>query len=145
MASSVELRLPLVDFRLVETVIGLRKARSDLRLPPKTWLREAMRDVVPGWVLDRPKLGFQPPVRTWHRAIFERHRSRLEDGVLVELGVLEPMAARRLAEGSFPLEALTPLSFKALVLELWCRQASSGDVPAPIEALGTSAAQLAGS
>ena len=145
MASSVELRLPLVDYRLVETVIGLRKTRSDVRLPPKAWLKEAMRDVVPDWVLDRPKLGFQPPVRAWHRAIFERHRSRLEDGVLVDLGILEPMAARRLAEGSFPLEAMTPLSFKAMVLELWCRQASSGDIPEPIQALGTSAAQMAGS
>ncbi len=35
MASSVELRLPLLDRRLVETVVGLCKARSDVRLPPK--------------------------------------------------------------------------------------------------------------
>ena len=29
MASSVEMRLPLVDYRLVEIVLGLRKANSD--------------------------------------------------------------------------------------------------------------------
>jgi len=31
---TVELRLPLVDYRLVETVIGLRKACPDHALPP---------------------------------------------------------------------------------------------------------------
>jgi len=134
MASSVELRLPLVDYRLVEIVIGLRKARSDLKLRPKAWLREAVRDVVPGWVLDRPKWGFHPPVRRWHRALFERYGTRLRDGLLVELGVLEPKAARQLAEGRFPLEAIAPLSFKALVLELWCRQALAGEVPERAEA-----------
>lgn len=126
MASSVELRLPLVDYRLVETVIGLRKTWSDLSQAPKAWLRAAVRDVVPDWVLDRPKRGFQPPVRAWHRALFERHGSALRNGHLVELGILEPEAARTLAEGSFPITAMAPLSFKALVLEHWCRQNQPG-------------------
>src|SRR6185436_5591890 len=47
MASSIELRLPLVDFKLVEKVIGLRKGRSDLGLTPKAWFRDAVRDLVP--------------------------------------------------------------------------------------------------
>jgi len=51
MASSVELRLPLVDHRLVETVVGLRKAQPDLHLLPKAWLTEAVKDVVPTWAL----------------------------------------------------------------------------------------------
>ena len=127
MATSVELRLPLVDFRMVEKVIGLRKGRSDLALPPKAWLRDAVRDVVPSWVLDRPKRGFQPPVRAWHRALFARHGHALANGRLVELGVLEPAAAERLAQGAFPLDAIVPLSFKALVLEFWCRQLAPGD------------------
>jgi asparagine synthase (glutamine-hydrolysing) len=126
MANSVELRLPLVDFRLVEKVIGLRKGCSDLRLPRKAWFREAVRDLLPPWVLARPKRGFQPPVRAWHRALFARHGGALADGYLVEHGVLEPAAARRLAEGPFPIDANAPLSFKALVLELWCRQMLSG-------------------
>lgn len=136
MASSVELRLPLVDYRLVETVIGLRKTRSDLREAPKAWLRAAVRDVVPDWVLDRRKRGFQPPVRAWHRALFERHGAALRDGHLVELGILEPGAARTLAEGSFPITAMAPLSFKALVLEHWCRQnrTGAGDARGPVGA-----------
>ena len=121
MASSVELRLPLVDYRLVETVVGLRKAHSDLGLPPKAWFREAIKDVVPDWVLKRPKRGFQPPLRAWHRALFARHGQALRDGALVQLGILRPEATRKLASGPFDLSEHVPLSFMALVLELWCR------------------------
>ncbi len=122
MASSVELRLPLVDYRLVETVIGLRKAHSDVRLPPKTWFREAIGDVVPHWVRKRPKRGFQPPVRVWHRALFAEHGHLLRDGALVQLGILRPEAAAQLAKGVFSITETLPLSFKALVLEVWCRE-----------------------
>ena len=118
----VELRLPLVDYRFVETVIGLRKAHSDVGLAPKRWLREAIEDAVPEWVRMRPKRGFQPPVREWHPAIFARHGAQLADGVQVELGVLKPEAARAFARGTFPLTQTVPSAYNALVLETWCRQ-----------------------
>lgn len=124
MASSVELRLPLVDHKLVETVVGLRKNRSDANLPPKFWLREAAKDVLPAWLLDRPKRGFAPPTREWHDAIFAAHGDSLRDGYLVEAGVLTPEAGSKMAKGEFPKGSVCPLSFKALVLEQWCRQMS---------------------
>lgn len=121
MAASVELRLPLVDYRLVETVIGLRKTISDVEQPPKSWLRAAVSDVLPDWVLQRPKRGFAPPVREWHRALFAAHGDSLIDGFLVQHGVLRAEGARRLATGPIADDETTPLSFKALVLEQWCR------------------------
>jgi asparagine synthase (glutamine-hydrolysing) len=122
MASSVEMRLPLVDHQFVETVVGLRKAQPDAHLPPKYWLKEAVKDVVPDWVLNRPKRGFAPPTREWHTALFAAYGDSLGDGLLVEKGVLKPESGRRLAKGEFPPDAVCPLSFKALVLEQWCRQ-----------------------
>lgn len=122
MASSVELRLPLVDYRLVETVIGLRKASSDHALPPKTWLRQAMSTMVPEWVLNRPKKGFTPPFQEWHKAIFAAHGALLDGGFLVDAGVLRPSSARVLSHGPYPAGAGAPLSFKALTLELWSRK-----------------------
>lgn len=120
-ANSVELRLPLVDYRLVETVIGLRKARSDWGLPPKAWFRAMLGDLLPEWVMQRPKRGFTPPVRQWHDEIFRVHGRLLEDGLLVAEGVFTAGAAQSLARGPFPIGAATPLSFKALCLEVWCR------------------------
>lgn len=121
MASSVELRLPLLDYRLVETVIGLRKRTADYLLPSKYWLKEAIRHILPSWVLNRPKRGFAPPVREWHRMIFSEYGKKLKNGYLVDQKVLKPEKAELLAKGGFPLNVRSPLSFKALVLELWCQ------------------------
>ena len=122
MASSIELRLPLLDYRLVETVIGLRKARTDLNQPAKAWLKAAIKDLLPDWVTQRPKRGFNPPVTEWHRALFAVHGEKLADGYLTQHGILNQESARQLSTGPFPQGAITPISFKALVLEYWCRQ-----------------------
>ncbi|HEY6803772.1 MAG TPA: asparagine synthase (glutamine-hydrolyzing) [Pyrinomonadaceae bacterium] len=131
MASSVEMRLPLLDRVLVKTIIGLRKAKSDAQLPPKEWLRRAVKNILPNWVIDRPKRGFAPPVDKWHAAIFAKHGQSLCDGYLENLGVLNRESAQRLAHGPFPQGLTSPISFKALVLEHWCRQMSAA-VPGAI-------------
>jgi len=125
MASSVEMRLPFLDRVLVNTVIGLRKAHSDVHLPAKEWLRRAVDGVLPDWVLDRPKRGFAPPVADWHSAIFATHGDSLRDGYLTQSGVLSQASADRLAYGPFPAGLTSPISFKALVLEHWCRRMSA--------------------
>jgi asparagine synthase (glutamine-hydrolysing) len=125
MASSVEMRLPLLDRHFVETVVGLRKSSSDVRLPPKEWLRRAAEGLLPEWVLRRPKRGFAPPVGEWHAALFAAHGDSLRGGYLVESGVLKHECARLLARGPFPSGLTSPLSFKALVLEQWCRRMSA--------------------
>jgi len=124
MASAVELRLPLIDYKLVETVIGLRKTQTDHHLPAKTWLKAALEGVLPDWVMNRPKRGFSPPTREWHNALFAAYGAQLDGGYLVESGVLTPEAGRALAAGPVPDGAVTPMSFKALVLEQWCRSMS---------------------
>jgi asparagine synthase (glutamine-hydrolysing) len=122
MASSIELRLPLLDHRLVEKVIGLRKTQTDARQPAKTWLKAAIKDLLPDWVVRRPKRGFSPPVTEWHRALFAAHGEKLADGYLRQHEVLNQESAQQLSKGPFPHGAITPTSFKALVLEDWCRQ-----------------------
>ncbi len=123
MASSIELRLPLVDHRLVEIVIGLRKGRSDTNEPAKSWLKSALKDILPDAVINRPKRGFAPPVLEWHDALFASYGDSLPDGYLVQCGILKQESGRLLAAGGFPPQTISaPLSFKALVLEQWCRQ-----------------------
>lgn len=122
MSRSVELRLPLLDHRLVETVIGLRRTHNDVEQPPKSWFRAAVRDLLPEWVMNRPKRGFSPPVMEWHTALFTAYGEQLSDGYLVQNEVLTPQSARQLSSGPFPSDSVTPLSFKALVLEQWCRR-----------------------
>jgi asparagine synthase (glutamine-hydrolysing) len=123
MASSVEVRQPLVDHRLVEVVTGLRKHHSDVDLPPKRWLHDAVRDIVPHFVLERSKRCFTPPWRQWAHATAERYSEQLENGYLVESGVLRPEAARVLARRLHvsPLGVPWCIADFALSLELWCR------------------------
>ncbi|MDQ2976124.1 MAG: asparagine synthase (glutamine-hydrolyzing) [Acidobacteriota bacterium] len=122
MASSIELRLPLIDYRLVEIVIGLRKGRSDISQPPKAWFKAALKNVLPPWIMDRPKRGFAPPVREWHEHLFAAYGNSLADGYLTQCGVLSQEAGHLLAAGPYPPSAIAPISFKALVLEQWSRQ-----------------------
>lgn len=125
MANSVELRLPFVDYKLVELVIGLRKthqANPDYKQFPKPWLRSAMKGILPNFVIERPKQGFAPPVMEWHTELFKVYGKYLDSGYLVQSGVLTDEAGAILATGVFPRGAIAPISFKALVLEIWCRE-----------------------
>lgn len=129
MTSSVELRLPLVDYRLVETVIGLRKMRSDSGLEPKKWLRDAVRDLVPPFVMERRKRGFTPPWRSWAKGLSDAYGDMLLDGYLVQHGVLDSKAARELRRklSPPPLGMPSTIADCSLVLEVWCRQ-MAGDL-----------------
>jgi asparagine synthase (glutamine-hydrolysing) len=125
MASSVELRLPFVDYRFVEKVIGLRKNGTDFREPPKAWLKAALGQRLPPELLNRPKRGFQPPVREWHQALFVAHGASLPGGYLVGAGILSGEGARRLASGKTLSGGISSIAFRALVLEQWCRAMSA--------------------
>jgi asparagine synthase (glutamine-hydrolysing) len=122
MASSVEMRLPFLDHKLVETIIGLRKTQSDIRLPAKSWLKKAVGNLLPAKVIERPKRGFSPPVRQWHEALFAAYGDSLRDGFLTQSGVLSREGGERLASGPISAGAICPLSFKALILEQWSRR-----------------------
>jgi asparagine synthase (glutamine-hydrolysing) len=124
MAASVESRLPLVDYRLVETVIGLHKTyalRPDA--VPKQWFRDALAGLLPDFVLNRPKRGFSPPWRQWAQALAQSHGHELIDGYLVQNAIIRPEAARRQLKELFPhFSGPRPLAGLSLGLENWCRQ-----------------------
>lgn len=120
MANSVELRLPLVDYKLAETAIGLRKARpGDFRLGTKAWLREAVKDIVPQEIFTRPKRGFNPPVTTWTRMLRNTHPQVLPEGTLVSSGVITKEAAVRMSSHGSRLSAWSLLFGNCLALEMW--------------------------
>jgi asparagine synthase (glutamine-hydrolysing) len=144
MAESVELRSPLVDHVLVETVVGLRKAQNDGGLAPKQWLKDAVSDLVPPELRNRPKLGFQPPIKNWTRALLRRYSDLLEDGVLVGQGFLARKAVKQL-QTVRPLERRGHLlPFGALVFESWCRAMGAYATKQAVPAIDRSSARVAG-
>jgi asparagine synthase (glutamine-hydrolysing) len=121
MASSVELRLPLVDYRLAETIVGLQKRKPLFQDRPKSLLIEAASDLVPEYVVNRPKRGFTPPVSSWIAALRLRFGRELASGALVGEKLLDVQAATRLAGATSRFGADYDLFFKYLVLEYWYR------------------------
>ena len=88
MAASIESRVPFLDDRLVEHVIGLPSSFKVRGWQTKAILRAAVADWVPPAILSRRKMGFPVPVGTWLRDGFTS---------LVDEFVLGPrVAARRL-------------------------------------------------
>lgn len=89
MAHSVELRLPLVDYRLYEITIGLRKTHpEDYRRGYKFWLIEATKDLLSLEIISRRKRGFTPPTTQWTLSIIDRYASSLAAGYLVSHGIV---------------------------------------------------------
>jgi asparagine synthase (glutamine-hydrolysing) len=68
MSSSVEVRQPFMDYRLVEFVFGLPYAMIHSGLESKFVLRKAMDGILPDTVRNsRKKIGFRTPLSDWLR------------------------------------------------------------------------------
>ena len=117
MANSVELRLPFLDYKFIETVIGLRKCNPDGDLKPKKWLKTALEPLLPEWVINRPKRGFTPPMRDWLEALIQRYGSCLKEGILVSEGIFSEEAIEKILTSKEMM--MRCLAFKALVFEKW--------------------------
>ncbi len=143
MAWSVELRLPLVDYRLVEVVVGLTKTRASAAGSSKQWLREAVKDIMPAFVMQRRKRGFAPPWRKWCRALNAAYGEQLFDGFLRQQGALTAEGAAWVRHWLNPPALRLPRHFseRVLMLEMWGRGLRES-AAAPVPARPTSSASL---
>jgi asparagine synthase (glutamine-hydrolysing) len=66
MAHALEVRVPFLDHRLVEYVLGVG---DEIKYPhtPKELLTSAVGDLLPHEVIHRPKMGFTFPWAVWMR------------------------------------------------------------------------------
>ena len=71
MSTSVEARVPFLDYRLVEYTMGLSQAVK-LDGGVKGLLKQVARGIIPDAVIDRPKMGFGAPMSEWLRGEFGR-------------------------------------------------------------------------
>ncbi|MFH1130455.1 MAG: asparagine synthetase B family protein, partial [Pseudomonadota bacterium] len=121
MACSVEGRVPLLDYRLVELVFGLRRSRPDHRLGYKVWFKEALKGILPDELLNRRKQGFQPPVGEWIDGVVGRYAHLLDQGSLVGLGILAKNWRKKLITQSHGFGHPNFVLFKLITLEIWYR------------------------
>ncbi|HEU0301671.1 MAG TPA: asparagine synthase (glutamine-hydrolyzing) [Longimicrobium sp.] len=109
MAHSIEARVPFLDYRLVEFVLGLPDRYKISEGVTKRVLRESMRGLLPEPVRTRmDKLGFVTPEETWVRQEAPaRFREAVRGAVERSRGVLRPAASQkleRMIDGREPFE-----------------------------------------
>ncbi len=124
MAVSLEARAPLLDHKLIEFVTSIPASMKLTGGETKYLFKRAVRDLVPGEILDRPKQGFGVPIQQWiNQQLRERIRDILSDARTRHRGyvdsaytdVLLDEHERNRRDHSMALWSL-------LMLELWHRE-----------------------
>ena len=62
MGNSVEIRSPLIDYKLIEFVSSLPLEMKYNKYEPKSFLKETLKGIVPDYILYAQKRGFTPPM-----------------------------------------------------------------------------------
>lgn len=126
MAHSLEVRVPLLDHRVVEFVFGLpgRLKMPGFRL--KHLLRETMRGVLPQQTLRRPKGGFNVPISAWLKhELRPLVQEYLAPNRIRQQGIFNPQGVSRLVSDHVKGQANYSHNIWALlVFTLWHEQCS---------------------
>lgn len=69
MGNSVEIRSPLIDYKLVEFVSALPLEMKYNKENPKYLLKETLKGIVPDYILQAQKRGFTPPLSFIHELV----------------------------------------------------------------------------
>jgi asparagine synthase (glutamine-hydrolysing) len=132
MATSLEVRAPLLDHLLVEFIAGLPSHYKLRGLTTKYLLKRAARPLLPPDILDRPKKGFGIPVAKWLKADLKGAMlDMLSAERLGRAGLFEPREVERLvAEHLAGSHDHRKLLWTLLMFEWWREAYLEAPVPA---------------
>jgi len=135
MASSLEVRVPFLDVRVVETALSL-PSLSKLVGPAtagsggsyadsgaKRVLIDAVRDLLPPDIASQRKRGFAMPMAAWLRGpLAEVREATLSPRTVAARGLLDPAETGRIHRRFLEGKAHWALVWIPMVMELWCQQ-----------------------
>ncbi|MBC7796942.1 MAG: asparagine synthase (glutamine-hydrolyzing), partial [Pyrinomonadaceae bacterium] len=129
MAASIESRVPFLDHKLVEFMARLPEKMKLRGSNTKFILREAMKNVLPDEILNRPKMGFPVPVGRWLRGEF---RHIIDEYVLnsrvYERNIFAPETLRKIVDEHCANVKNHESKLWALInFEVWARQFIDGE------------------
>jgi asparagine synthase (glutamine-hydrolysing) len=122
MANSIELRVPLLDHKVLEFAASLPEKLKVRNFTTKYIVKSAFRDRIPREILNRPKAGFPVPYAQWLRTeLKDWLRDVLLDRETISRGYfnrseVEKLVSEHSVSGRFSKEV-----FSLVALELWHR------------------------
>lgn len=97
MATSLEVRVPFLDHRMVELAISIKNNLRLKRLNTKYILKKALKDFIPKDLQKRPKIGFDIPLGPWLKNELKDYMLNLLDkNKLKESGIFNVTEVERI-------------------------------------------------
>ncbi len=134
MANSIELRVPLLDHKVLEFAASLPENLKVRNFTTKFLIKSAFRNRIPRKILHRQKAGFPVPYVSWLRTeLKDWLRDVLLDRETISRGYfnkieVEKLVSEHSASGHFSKEV-----FSLLALELWHRTFLPSSTPVPFD------------
>jgi len=122
MASSIEGRNLLVDYKLVESALTDVKNAPRSVLVRKQRFKELISDYLPSEKINQKKQGFTPPVREWYLEIYHHNKTAISNSMLVKDGLLSPKAQKLMNKPLTLIGRPKPLWLEIITLEFWYRK-----------------------
>ena len=128
MANSLELRVPLLDHKLLEFAASLPANYKVNGFTLKYIWKRALSKRVPGRILKRRKAGFPVPYESWLRINFrDQVRAILTDRKTIDRGYFQKGAVEKLITANSDRGAYSKEVFSLVALELWHRMFLDGE------------------
>jgi asparagine synthase (glutamine-hydrolysing) len=128
MANSLELRVPLLDHRLLEFAAALPPDYKLNGLTLKYIWKKALSKRVPASILNRRKAGFPVPYESWLRNdLRDTIRDILTDRKTIQRGYFQKATVERIINANHERGAYSKEIFSLVTLELWHRMFLDGD------------------
>ncbi|HEY6446867.1 MAG TPA: asparagine synthase (glutamine-hydrolyzing) [Acidobacteriaceae bacterium] len=122
MANSIELRVPLLDHKVLEFAASLRPELKLNGVNTKYILKKALSQRIPAAIRDRKKTGFPVPYESWLRTdLKDIVRDVLTDSKTTNRGYFSRGAVERLIRDDAAGASYSKELFSLLTLELWQR------------------------
>ena len=128
MANSLELRVPLLDHRLLEFAASLPPHYKLNGFTLKYIWKKALSKRVPGRILNRRKAGFPVPYESWLRNnLRDQVRAILTDRKTIERGYFQKATVEKLINANRDRGTYSKEIFSLVALELWHRMFLDGE------------------
>ena len=123
MANSLEVRAPFTDYRLLEFAMQVPGSMKVRRGTTKWITRQALRNILPKEVLDKKKMGFNPPLPQWINGELQPViRQFLSPEAVERRGLFRPEAVQTLLRQHAENRRDNALKIWALLMiEVWQR------------------------